>query len=224
MALKARLRALRLQQLSLIQVASPCSADWEEMEGDEKVRFCSGCQQHVYNLSAMDVEEAAERVVGDTDGLCIRFFRRPDGTVLTQDCPVGVDEKRLERRQALRTIAGTAAGVAAAGAMLFTPTMGAYARPAARPAVMASAIKGGDLRTVKQLLQTDVDVNHRWGSGETLLMLAAKYDNVDAARLLVCHGADLSRRTEEGRTALSIAREMGSRRVGAYLEKVGAVE
>ena len=40
-------RALRLD------VASPCSANWEKMTGDDRMRFCALCKKNVYNLSAM---------------------------------------------------------------------------------------------------------------------------------------------------------------------------
>src|SRR5688572_20020017 len=36
--------------LTQIRVASPCRARWDEMEGDERVRFCGHCQKNVYHL------------------------------------------------------------------------------------------------------------------------------------------------------------------------------
>lgn len=77
------------QQVDGIQVASPCSMEWRQMQGDDRVRFCSACSLHVYNLSAMDVEEAAQLISEQSSGLCVRLYRRRDGTVLTRDCPVG---------------------------------------------------------------------------------------------------------------------------------------
>src|SRR5688572_21153699 len=111
MSLRSRIRSLSLPMLNDLNVASPCSADWKAMEGDEKVRFCSDCELHVFNLSAMDLEEAAEKVALHSDGLCVRFFRRQDGTVLTRDCPVGLERKRLLRRVEIRrAVCGFAAG------------------------------------------------------------------------------------------------------------------
>ncbi|HEY1528495.1 MAG TPA: carboxypeptidase-like regulatory domain-containing protein [Candidatus Angelobacter sp.] len=74
--------------LSNIRVASPCPADWEKMVGDERVRHCSECNLNVYNLSAMTGREVQELIAGSRGKrLCTRFYRRADGTVLTQDCP-----------------------------------------------------------------------------------------------------------------------------------------
>ena len=44
--------------LSNVQIASPCSASWENMAGDDQARFCVHCKLHVYNLSSMSKEEA----------------------------------------------------------------------------------------------------------------------------------------------------------------------
>src|SRR3954451_5691753 len=75
--------------LNNIRIASPCSADWDQMYGDDRKRFCGQCKLNVYNLSGMTTDEA-EALIMNTEGrLCVRFYRRADGTVLTSDCPVG---------------------------------------------------------------------------------------------------------------------------------------
>ena len=73
--------------LHRIEIPSPCTASWEAMQGDDRVRHCGSCNKNVYNLSAMPEQEAADLLAGNTDGnLCVRFYRRADGTVLTSDC------------------------------------------------------------------------------------------------------------------------------------------
>jgi hypothetical protein len=75
--------------LDHLRVASPCDAAWDEMEGDDLVRVCLRCQLQVYNLSGM-TQRDADAFVRETEGqLCIRFYRRHDGTLLTDNCPVG---------------------------------------------------------------------------------------------------------------------------------------
>ena len=92
--------------LNQIEVASPCSAQWEEMAGDERVRFCGSCEKNVYNLSAMTTPEIVELIRAKEGRLCARFYRRHDGTLLTADCPVGLHH-RVQRR--VRRWAGVAA-------------------------------------------------------------------------------------------------------------------
>lgn len=105
--------------LQNVRVASPCRASWAAMEpvqGDH-VRFCAGCQKHVYNLSEMGQAEAEGLLRSHEGHLCVRYYRRKDGTILTSDCPVGL---RAARRLIL-TRAGVSLGlcvllaVAAAG-------------------------------------------------------------------------------------------------------------
>lgn len=72
-----------------IKIASPCSADWNEMYGDDRKRFCGDCKLNVYNLSGMTRDEAETLVMNAEGRLCVRFYQRADGSVITQDCPVG---------------------------------------------------------------------------------------------------------------------------------------
>lgn len=75
--------------LKNISVASPCQADWNEMYGDDRKRFCGECKLNVYNLSGMTRDEAEALVTNAEGRLCVRFYRRADGSVITQECPVG---------------------------------------------------------------------------------------------------------------------------------------
>ena len=110
-----------LPLLDQVRVASPCKADWNEMLGDERVRFCLGCEKNVFNLSAMKRDDAEnllrERLGND---LCVRFYQRADGTILTQDCPEGVKTKR--RKKLVLAVAGAGAMAAAAATMFFKTT------------------------------------------------------------------------------------------------------
>jgi hypothetical protein len=75
--------------LNNIKIASPCSADWNTMYGSERKRFCGECKLNVYNLSAMSIQDAEELLLRSEGRLCVRYYRRADGTILTEDCPVG---------------------------------------------------------------------------------------------------------------------------------------
>ena len=98
-----------LDLLANVQVASPCPANWEDMAGDEHVRFCGQCDKNVYNLSALTSAAATALILEHEGNLCGRFFRRADGTLLTADCPVGVHH-RLRRKRRLAMLATSLAG------------------------------------------------------------------------------------------------------------------
>lgn len=93
-----------------LRVASPCSVGWETMSGDERRRFCTICQLHVYNFSEMNADEIRKLVEKSESRICGRLYKRADGTVLTKDCPVGFRayQKRVARfaGAALATILG----------------------------------------------------------------------------------------------------------------------
>lgn len=75
--------------LDNIRIASPCSADWDAMQGNERKRFCGECKLNVYNLSGMTSYDAENLLRLSEGKVCVRYFQRADGSVLTADCPVG---------------------------------------------------------------------------------------------------------------------------------------
>lgn len=100
----AKSRAQAPIALKNVRVASPCRADWTQMSGDARVRHCAECKLNVYNLSEMSRREAEELIASHEGRLCVRFYRRADGTVLTRDCPVGL--RQIVRK--VSRVAGTA--------------------------------------------------------------------------------------------------------------------
>lgn len=108
--------------LENVRIATPCHADWDDMAGDDRVRFCGRCEKNVYNLSAMTRQEAEALVAARQGRMCVRLYQRSDGTVLTSDCPVGVARQRLRQRVWAR-LSG-----AAASAMLLVGLAGSRAR------------------------------------------------------------------------------------------------
>jgi len=76
--------------LDNVRVAAPCNADWEQMIGNERARFCGQCNLNVYNLSSMTKSEAESFIARNEGRLCVRFYRRADGSILTDNCPVGL--------------------------------------------------------------------------------------------------------------------------------------
>lgn len=106
-------RALPL--LESVKVASPCHADWDEMTGDDRSRFCGHCQKDVFNLSGMTRDEAEQFLRERTTSACVRVYRRADGTVLTSDCEVGA---RRVRRRKIAVAAAVGGGLIAAGAWM----------------------------------------------------------------------------------------------------------
>jgi len=87
-----------------IEIPLPCHVPWADMTGDDRVRFCGDCRQSVYNVALFTRAEAT-RLLNDSSGrVCLRIFRRPDGTVITDDCRARL---RAARKRGLLIFAGT---------------------------------------------------------------------------------------------------------------------
>lgn len=73
-------------ELEAINVPRPCRVSWREMTGDDQVRLCRQCGKQVYHLSNMSRAAASELLQQQVDPVCVRFYCRHDGTIVTREC------------------------------------------------------------------------------------------------------------------------------------------
>jgi hypothetical protein len=95
---------LKPNWLDNLHIATPCRADWERMEWEDeegRVRFCRTCEKNVYNISLMSRAEALDLIRAKEGQLCMRLAKRKDGTLITNDCPVGQSKRQTKRRFAV---------------------------------------------------------------------------------------------------------------------------
>lgn len=60
---------------SKIQIANPCSENFDEMSGEGAKRFCDSCDKHVHNLSDMTREEARKLLRDNKEaGICVVYM------------------------------------------------------------------------------------------------------------------------------------------------------
>lgn len=130
-----------IQFLNRVRIASPCPKVWEELDpvdDGEEVRHCGLCRLNVFNLSGMPAK-AAEALLREHEGkrLCVTYFLRQDGTIMTKDCPTGVRIAR--QRTAPRRRAAAFYAAALAGAVTVIPltsfNLGAGNRTLGAPSV-----------------------------------------------------------------------------------------
>ncbi len=154
-----------IHPLEHVRVAAPCAADWERMRGNDCVRFCDRCNLNVYNLSAMTSRESEQLIMRTEDRLCVRFYRRADGTILTQNCPVGL--------HALKRRVSKIAGAVFAARTSFCVSAGvtdkikqsAYSEPAAPVAEEGDAVVMGAMGTMISPLGEQYEAGVLLGSG-----------------------------------------------------------
>ena len=130
--------------INKLRVASPCHVAWDAMTGNGRVRNCDSCKLNVFNISEMTAVEAESLIQTREGRLCIRLYKRADGTVITKDCPVGLRmyQKRIAR------LAGAA----------FTAVMGLFSVSFGQKDDKTSidASKAGIVRTSNEKQETDL--------------------------------------------------------------------
>jgi len=103
--------------LTELHTAFNCPADWNAMYGDDQTRRCSLCQRTVYNISEMTRDEAIAFLEERGTKICVRYFKRRDGTILTKPC--GKVKQSVYRRR-LR-IASALSALSVFGFTFFSP-------------------------------------------------------------------------------------------------------
>lgn len=103
-----RRRGAEQAYLNDIKLSFECPVLWSSMTGDERIRHCGQCDKNVYNVSEMNRAEAVEFLRNATEETCIQFYRRSDGSVMTEPCPSTI---RKLRRATLRKVACVATAI-----------------------------------------------------------------------------------------------------------------
>jgi hypothetical protein len=147
------LRRVRGRRLVGLRIAERCTKKWAELtpttEGDG-VRFCSKCDQRVFDLTRMTQDQIGAFVV-ERDGAptCAKLgsgpnlYARPDGGVVTRDCTRGVGPRGAGALAlGMLGLAGTALGVGVLAApQTVAPTASATASASVHPEVTAPHVE-----------------------------------------------------------------------------------
>ena len=56
-----------------LHIPKPCDADWSQMTGDERRRYCSLCSKDVHNLSELTQRDAAQLLDDTNRNLCVQY-------------------------------------------------------------------------------------------------------------------------------------------------------
>lgn len=71
----------------LIEVKTPCTADWDSMIGNDHVRFCEHCNLTVNDLSNLTPKRLRRLITKSQGRLCVRYQRWPDGSPILKTLP-----------------------------------------------------------------------------------------------------------------------------------------
>lgn len=84
--------------------------------------------------------------------------------------------------------------------------------------LLLDAVLNNNIEVTRFLLEKEININHKYKYGHTLLHCAALYGDLEMVKLLVKKGAKLLKNEFE-LTAKDSARDMNNKRVFEYLEK-----
>jgi len=112
-----------------IQIRTPCPKRWDDLQGDERKRFCSECSLHVHNSAALTRREAEALVAGAQERVCMRLECDPSGAPVFR-------ETRVAQLKRWALTAGTALLAACHGGRAPAPAPAPAAPPVTAPAPM----------------------------------------------------------------------------------------
>lgn len=98
-----------------LEIKTPCTASWDQMRGNDRVRFCEHCQHTVNDLTSLTPKRIRRLIAKSQGRLCLRYHRRPDGEPLSTQVP-----KKLH--QIRKRVSRVAAGVFTASLSLGSAT------------------------------------------------------------------------------------------------------
>lgn len=157
-------------RLDHVRIAAPCKVDWDDMIGNERVRFCSQCSLNVFNLSSMTRADA-ESLIARTEGrLCVRFYRRSDGSIITKDCPIGLRAIRRRVSYVAKAISSTVMGLVAG--------LGVYG-------VVSSVVPLAPQRTMGVMVAPKIDRSREPIAGQMLRPLEPPTPQFKMGRVIV---------------------------------------
>jgi hypothetical protein len=76
-----------------LSVSSPCPMAWDNLVGDDRVRFCAKCRLNVYNIAEMASDDVERLILKNEGRLCGRVYVRDDGTATAENCRENIRRK-----------------------------------------------------------------------------------------------------------------------------------
>lgn len=236
--------------LRRISIEKPCSASWEQMTGNDQVRFCGHCELSVTQVSKLSRAKAVKLVKQSKGRLCLRIERTPLGDIVTRP---SVQKLYSISRRASRIAAGAFTAVLSLSTAAYAQSSGTAAPADERPVIeqplndapedppidipmplggaiamvryeqpLVRAASDGDLDTLNELLRSGVDVNQKEDDGTTALEVAVGQNNLEMVRRLLSAGASIGTTNEDGRNILFALDDDSSEELIQVLIRAGA--
>ena len=144
----------------LIEIKTPCTADWDSMIGNDRIRFCEHCNLNVNDLSQLTPKRVRRLVTKSNGRLCLRYQRRRDGSPIIKAVPAKLH--KIGRR-ASRIAAGAFTATLSLSSVVAHPAPGSlghehvlasqHIESLLEPLTFGSSIKGKVTDTTGAVIQ-----------------------------------------------------------------------
>ncbi len=238
--------------LRRISIEKPCSASWDQMTGNDQVRFCGHCELSVTQVSKLSRAKAVKLVKQSKGRLCLRIERTPLGDIVTRPA---VQKLYTISRRASRFAAGAFTAVLSLSTAAYAQSSGTSVPADDQPVVeqplnndssedppidvrirplggaiamvryeqpLVVAASQDDLETVNELLRSGADVNQKEDDGTTALEVAVGQNNLAMVQRLLSAGASIGTANEDGRNILFALDDDSSDEMIQVLLRAGA--
>ena len=162
MSIRLPLFRPELDPVDRIEIPTPCSVPWDSMHGDQRVRHCGSCRKNVYNVAELTRAQALA-LIASREPVCLRIYRRPDGTVVTNDC---WSRLRAARRRGMSAFVAMLANIRWVRVVAMFVGIAGLWRLVQRPATGTAAV--APVTTAKPCIlsaEPPRPLYHAWGQG-----------------------------------------------------------
>ncbi len=130
-----------------LKIENPCSANWDQMIGNDWVRFCEHCQLTVNDLTPL-TPKRVQRLIADSKGrLCVRYRVSREGTPILKAVPQQLHQIRKRVSKLAAGAFTTVLSISSATSQPVTkswhpPSLALKSSEPLAPIVLGASIKG----------------------------------------------------------------------------------
>jgi hypothetical protein len=145
-------RLTRRDRLDRLRIHTPCAASWDQMQGDDRERFCARCHKSVVDFSQLTPREIDARLQASRGNLCARLSRTAAGRLVTLAAPPESWATPLDRPSPAAAVAAVVTALlGSSGALAQGGTI------ANEPAASAVAVSESPLEADRESASMTVD-------------------------------------------------------------------
>lgn len=131
--------------LDQVSIQQQCPMSWDNMVGDDRVRFCGECQRQVWNFFEMTDLEIAEVMRANPERLCAQITKTREGTLVTKD------HRPTQTQFRFSMLVMMAFATCLSPLMLVAPSIYRWLTPAAQPPPQASIPTDAQMRALMKI-------------------------------------------------------------------------